>query len=845
MADNSNLNIFEGAAGRFQEALPLFSGIQSMALPVRAESDGTTGFFTLAETNSDGRPALAAFTSEALLHPPFIRQDSSETALLFFHAPHHDLFIFNPDHPQVRSGRLSPLSCSRKEISLLAGFIRSSAAAAGDPAGSGDAEFSAGNLHSAHYLYAASLQRNPVSRSKYRLCATLVELGLLQEAYDLLSGDADPEARLWLAVVYRRTGDTAQARALLSDPAISTNFAERLQIETAWLDIEEGREENARKTFARLSSSAFDKAEPLSGLAAATAKAAFKTKDRGLLSFAVSTLKSALVSPSHASARIFSQLGALYFRTGDIPQAENSYRRAAALAPSIESLANLAMTLVKAGKFAEAAAVTSRVALTDTATARRLAAGFPKEKGEELFKLQQAQAPAQQQAAPTPEPAPSAPTAPTKPQAATTPGEQNIPPAFRKPAQASATAADQNVPPAFRKPAQASSGAPEQNVPPAFRRDQQVPPGIAAAAESFQSTKKSGETDDQASLAPAQPRDASVSGRSKQTPPSTTPPSQAPAPAPARKEPPGIKIETFRDVMAGNAVMTEAESRQDEFISRAFRLASDLEDELGRKVYFNLDGLTEVERRLRLQFLKGKADPQRNIETVKDCAAFLCYFLQERHKGRLLKLTDFDPWGWPMIFELPSRKFTTYPIQRTWRLLWEETVPEPGWVPKYASWVADKIKETTTPASGAAAARAKVMSNPERLADTQAEHRRMLILASSLGEASGIEISRSGIRKLEAAIKTNFKPNVPPTSDGWKLLRCYGHILAAILIKEFKAHWYNTDGEDGGWSIRLPWNTCVFPLGKVYKTASLRDDLTVFLETLEAEKLRMHGPTPQ
>ncbi len=819
MTGDTNPNIFEGAAGRFEDALPLFAGLQSMALPVRAESDGTAGFFTLAETHADGRPALAAFTGESLLYPPFVRQDSSETALLFFHAPLHDLFLFNPDHPQARAGRLSPLACTRPQCSLLAGFLKAGAAAAGDPARAGDAEFSMGNLHAAHYLYAAALQRSPASRTKYRLCEVLAELGLLQEAYDLLKSDGDPEARLLLASVHRRTGDTARARALLAEPAVSANLSEKRALETAWLDLEDGREEEASKTFARLSSSAFDKAEPLSGLAAASAKTAFRTKDRGLLSSAVATLRSALVSPSHASARIFAQLGGLYFRTGDTQQAENCYRRASALYPSIESLANLAMTLLKAGKFAEAAAVASRVALTDLPTARRLAAAFPKEKGAELFRIQPPQAPATQPPVQPPPPSPAAP----KTVAATTP-------------------ADQNVPPAFRKSAAPPAAAPEQNIPPAFRRQQQVPPGIAAAAESFQSAKAPEEAGGQVSLTPAQPRDASVSARSQKPSPSPERP-QAP-PAPAGKERPEMAIETFRDVMTGNSVMTESESRQDEFISRAFRLASDLEDELGRKVYFNLEGLTEVERRLRLQFLKGKADPQRNIETVRDAAAFLCYFLQERHKGRLLKMPDFDPWGWPMLFEMPGRKFSTYPIQRAWRLLWEETVPEPGWIPKYASWVADKLKETVPPASGVAAARAKMMSHPERLADTLAEHRRMLVLASSLGEASGIEISRSGVRKLEAAIKNNFKPNVPPTSDGWKLLRCYGHILAAILIKEYKAHWYNTDGEDGGWSLRMPWNTCVFPLGKVYKTASLRDDLTVFLEALDAEKLRLHGPTP-
>ena len=241
---------------------------------------------------------------------------------------------------------------------------------------------------------------------------------------------------------------------------------------------------------------------------------------------------------------------------------------------------------------------------------------------------------------------------------------------------------------------------------------------------------------------------------------------------------------------------SEEDSRKDDFISHAFKLASALEDELGRKVYFNLDGLSEVEQKLRVKFLKAGANQQGNLEAVRDCAAFLCYFLQERHKGRLIKMEDFDPWGWPMIFEQPGQKVTTYPIQRVWRLLWEEAVPEPGWLTKYSCWLAAKLKEPSPPTCGAAAARSKTASDPERIVDAQTEHKRMLVLISSLSETSHIELSRPGLLKLEAAVKEKFRPDIPPTSDGWKLLRCYGHILAAIWPKD-KAVWYNADGEDG------------------------------------------------
>ena len=71
---------------------------------------------------------------------------------------------------------------------------------------------------------------------------------------------------------------------------------------------------------------------------------------------------------------------------------------------------------------------------------------------------------------------------------------------------------------------------------------------------------------------------------------------------------------------------------------------------------------------------------------------------------------------------------------------------------------------------------------------------------------------------------------------GWRLLRCCGHLLAAILAKELQAAWYNTDGPDGGWSMRLQCGLYVYPLGKVFKAAAAREDLQEYFAALLAEK---------
>lgn len=770
MPDNSpNLNIFSGAPASFLRALPAFAGVAELALPVRTETAGQATLYTIPPFAEGPQTFLAAFTDARLLNPPLINRPPLEIALLLFHAPKNDLFMFNAPHPRAR-GRFSPLRASRSDLSLLAGFLMSGAKTKGDPARAADAEFGLGRLHSAHYLYAVAAAGTPESRARFALGAVLIELGLLQETYDLLKEDRDPEALLSLAVIHRKTGNPMAAREMLEAIGPGTPLEDRKAEENAWLDLETGREEEAEKAFTRLSKAAFARTEAFSGLGAALAKAAFRTKDKGRLSAAAAAFRSALAAPSPAAARVFFQLGNLYFRSGDPAQAEACYRRSAALAPAIQALANLALTLIKTGKTAEAAAVTLQVALTDIASAARLIAEFPKDTLATLF--------------PPP------------------PGQGDTS------AGAAPTANTQQTAPGPR------TAAPETA-------------GLDAPSAGFNFIKPAAPAPQTASLAPARP----------QSPPQTS--GRRPAGAPA----PEIKIETLRDIMNSPAAPTEAESRKDDFISRAFRLASDLEDELGKKVYFNMEGLGEVEKKLRLTFIKARANQQAGIDLVRDCSAFLCYFLQERHRGRLIKLADFDPWGWPMIFEQPGLKLTTYPVQRAWRLLWEGSVPEPGWLINYCGWVAGRLKEPAPPPCGLAAARGKIRSHPERLADAAAEHMRILILNSSLPETSNIEIGHSGIRKLENAIKNSFKPDIPPTTDGWKLLRCYGHLLAEIIIKEFKGAWYNTDGDDGGWSMQLPWKTFIFPLGKVYKTAASRGDLGEYYEEILNEKLRLQrGP---
>ncbi len=756
-----DFNIFKEAPGSFQEALPLFSRATEFAVPVALDKSGPAPLYTVTPVQENGRPHLPAFTGGGMLTPPFIILGRLETALMFFHAAAYDSFIFNPPHPQSRLTAAS-LGASRRQISLLAGFFQTPPGPASkDHSRMAAQEFSLGNLHKAHYFYTLALTRNPASSDRFGLYSVLIELGLLQEAYDSLKAETAPEALVNLAAIYRKTGNPQKARELLAAVPPGTFLEDRRALETAWLDLEEGKDDEAEKTFQRLTTTAFDKTEALLGLGEVISKTAIKTRDKALLAAAASTLRSALAHPSQVTGRILFQLGNIYFRAGDAAQAEDCYAKSAALAPAAQALANLALALVKTGKMRAAAGIIARIALTDPATAGKLSAGLSREGLEELAQRVRSQAALQPAAA--------------GPEASLTPSEPIAPP-----------------------PAPLSAGStPQKDGPPDAAQPRAAASLVAAA-----------------------------------------PKSPPPPPVPARKPSEPLVIETLKDVMSSTSAPTLEDDKRDDFISRAFKLASLLEDESGRKIYFNPDGLMEVERKLRLVFIKDRDNASYNVNLIKDCAAFLCYVLQERNKGRLVKLPDFDPWSWPMVLEQPGIRMTTYPAQRVWRLLWDKTLPEPGWLGKYCAWVAGRLKTSVAPPEGAAAVKARIMSHPERVIDVQTEHRHILILASSLQETSFIELTAAGLPKLESAIKHNFKPNTPPTTDGWKLLRCFGHMLAEILAKDFNASWYNVEGGDGLWSMQTPWKTFVFPLGKVYRTATGAGDLTSYYETLEAEKRR-------
>lgn len=760
MPDNTKeFNIFGGGGPSFSDSLPALAACQAYSLPVTSELFGSMQLHSVRPLQDGERQLLPAYADGAPCPPPFVRYPAADTLMLLLHAPRVQSFaLFTP------ASGAAPLTATRAQLSLLAGLLQAGGTPPGGPLlQAAAAEFAAGSLHKAHYLCSrAAAGKEPAHPL---LCAVLTELGFYQEAYDILKTLGTPEAALQMAVIHRRTGNLQLAAKALASVPRGTPLEPRRAAEAAWQQLEAGGEDGAAAEFSRLSSEPAARSEALSGLAAALARKAVRSRDLGLLNSATAALETLLSSPCPEAARAWFQLGNLYFSSSNFAKAEAAYSRTAALSPGVQALGNLSTALMKCGKFRDAQAVVTRIALTDLATAKQLAAQLPDE-GK-----------------------PAAPPSPASLSARRS--EINIE-TFP-----SASLAPADMRPTGQTP-QAGPGQPQPPLQPAGRA-----PAFGAA-----------------SLEPATPR---------------LPPREA-----------SLNLESMQEAMATADVfaprednLPRKEGQSSDFISGAFRLASETERETGEKLRFSREGLAIVEERLLSSF--NKLGREAGLSLVRDSSAFLCYFLQERHKGRLLPQKDLEPWTWPMAFDRGEAQFTSFPALRPWKLVLEDAPPEHGWLMKYSDWLAGQLQAAAPPPSGAAAVRARHQSHPERLADSAADHKRMLLLAASLPKTSDIPPGRPGSVRIGAILRSNFRPEVPPSADGWRLLRLLGHLLAEHLAADFKATWFNTDGDDGGWSMRLPWGAFVFPIGKVFKTAAAREDLPAYYDAIAAEKLRTTG----
>ncbi len=778
-ASGDDFNIFKLSSASLDEIMACFRGFTYLSFPVGECKYRGLALRTVRTEEREGGPCFPVITDERIASGPCLTLPSKEALARLFYSPAAENAVFNPEGTLVKESG-PEVKLDRMKLSLILGFLDTPQEPA-DLQAAADGALAAGAFHKANYLFYRIFEREGQDRITALYPQVLMELGQHRQAYFMLKDLATPEAWCNLAFIYFETGDLPHAAEFLARVPAGTALEERRALLAALLRATAGGPGFQDPLRAMIPGPLG--AEASCELAAVIYRSA--PTDRVALNEARILAASAAAHPRSAF-KALSLLGSVNFSMGDFREASENWDRAFTLAPMPVLLANSGAALISLRSYGEALSAAAELALWDKAAAEKLLAAVPEEA--------LAAGPAPRKSAPPAMPSPAA-----RPKTSSTPYV-----AVEK----------ERVFDYFD--AMKKEPAPEARPTASLERADISSRAPTASRRTLASTAASG---------PA----AAASGANKV--------SAAEADSERSSD---ARFEDYGELFEAAVSSRPELVRTDDFMGRAFRLASSLEEETGRKVYFSADGITEVEKKIRLTFIKAEKNPVERTETVLSAGAFLCYFFQERHRARLLKFADFDPWAWPLV--VPGSDFLTYPVQRLWRLLWNETLPEPGWLTRYAQWAESEIRSPSPKVSGAAAVRQRVRSHPERITDAETEHKRILTLASTLAETAGIETSRTGAAKLGQALRTRFKPDIPPTADGWKLLRCYGHIFAAILVKDFRGTWHNTDGNDGLWSLRFPWNTYSFPLGKVYRAASAGEDLLEYYDRLMEEKLKPAGP---
>jgi len=815
--EHTDINILPSSVSSFTRVVGRFRALAELAAPLTELDPAGTSLFTIPLYHQNGASTLPAATTFLPLQNPFVAKATVEFLLMFFHSQNADFICF--DSPSHFPGVLGPeIRLDRRRISLIIGALEMEK----DPVPS-ETEKEAhlaleqGRTHRAHYL--ASLAPGG-PETDFIKASALTELDLYQEAYDLLKENRSPQALCLLAEICRKSGNQSKARDLLDSVPRNSGQDQKKDLETAWLNMEEGKIAEARKTFETLAAGEQCRQTALFGLAMTAADAAFKTKTTEELSAAAAAFDKALEASAKPDAGNLFSAGNFFLRSGGTDRAELCYRQAARLSPSPQVRGNLALTHLKKGELEKAAAIAAELAFTDPAPAKRLVDQFPKAQVRQLLKNAYSRLL-------TPWAETSVPTGLSPEEPAASPSLTPLPNAIAQaaplypPGESGLRGADNENPVVGGAGAFSISPSPKP-----LTTDQNAEPQKDTAplrtaphkpAESIEDPPTLPDIPPNLSQPPTAP---GIQGRTayaeEMAPDSHNKPLNAPAqPYPDLRE----------------------EAKRDPFLGRGYALATALEEEFGAKILFSPEDLSQIERKLRFTFKDPLSNPQKKRNTATDCSAFLCCVLQERFKGRLLKLQDLDPWAWPMIFETPTGKITSYPAERAWRLLWSEAQPEDGWLMKYLRYLEEELGAArSAKPSGAAAVRVRAMSHEEKITEAKTEHRIVLTLAAPLAGALPAGTDGAGVLKLEEVLKITFPPGAATADYDWKLLRCYAHLFAEIVARDFDASWYNVEGNDGLWSMKTPGRTFLFPIGKIYKTAASGGSLTEYYRRLVEEK---------
>ena len=283
--------------------------------------------------------------------------------------------------------------------------------------------------------------------------------------------------------------------------------------------------------------------------------------------------------------------------------------------------------------------------------------------------------------------------------------------------------------------------------------------------------------------------------------------------------------------------ITPRETSSDPIEMKAFEFSKNLEMEFSKRIYFNLDGVDELERKLRITFMSNIRE-DKLFELFENASFFLLYIIRERFKPKIYIYENLDLWTTTLTIKNKNGlEITTYPLARIWRFRWEQPPPPHGYLRRYVEYLISFMDTNDEPPYGKIAVTRGVRSHDEKIFDAKVEHKKILEVAKDIEETSNLTPNSSLLGKFESELRKYFKPQIPPTIDGWKILRCFAHIFLEMILKDFSPEWFCVERNDGLWSFLLPNKTYIFPIGKVYKAAlggeSLQEYYNILLKNLK------------
>jgi len=739
----SDFTVIPSKEASFEEMWAPLSELRSVSLRVESAPNVPKGFLSAKPLSFDSKNFACLYSDKRLC--PGESHDAPASTLLkeLFETRRFTGLVFNPANPAGKSAGFSR-RLDRVEWSSLAGFLGLGGKKPDDPVSQSLIQYKSGMAHSAHYCLSFVPDQPHYKQHKFFLVKTLIFLRLYEKTDEIMRAyfAVNPKTTqtcLLMSLLNRKAGNLKQAAIWLEtakgyrageDDALSA-----IALETAWINMEAGSYISAGADFKHLLNHAVYKHEAHLGLGILMRNIGIKDNDPKILKEAVSHLNEASLGDGLTKTLSNFHLGTIYSKLADWQTAETFYRKSAAMCPSMPAQVNLTLSLIKLGKMDDAAQLCKKIYLAEPELAGGIIAM--------LQPILKTKTPDIVNASEDISSEPEHSSAPLRGTVSSSEAKESAP--LSRDCESSNTPTDSAAPPARDCE---SSNTPTDSAAP-------LSPSNELPAVNFEFVKPRPRKPFiirppvQPQSYPLEPEEIKVENMG----------ASAPAAAPKQTEeiktqiggapPEKPAVIQFQSALETVRSLTPKTTAGD-FMTRAWAMAAAVKEETGKNIRFDIDGIREVEKMLRLTFLKSRHNPVHSLQLVLNSAAFICFYLEQRHGGKLQQFQDQDAWTWNMTFEKSG--LSTFPIEKCWHFLRTESPPEPGWITGYIEYLESELtKPQSKPVSGPAAAINKIQSSPHKLFDTNTEHRRILLLLPALEET-----------KTSAVINREFRRWRPP-----------------------------------------------------------------------------------